>query len=99
MGNQEKHEIIGRLVSDRAHAKEELELIRTDLYFRGQALCRIGERLSHYAFSDAAIAVHEHKTSCAGDLDKISDRLTEYEQLAEQIRNYDGQLKGLGIGS
>jgi hypothetical protein len=97
MGEEEKHQIIGRLVSDRNGAKENLELIKADLHRYGSFLYTIAERAKTYDFALARSHYETYKGSFKGDLDQFGKRLSEYEALVEQVRAYNAQLKRLGI--
>lgn len=99
MSDEDKQQIIGRLVSDRSKAREELELIKADLHRIGMALYTIGERAKTYDFNLARRHYQSYGGTLKGDLENFGKRLAEYDSLAETVRQLEEQLQRLGICS
>lgn len=97
MSDKEQDEIIGRLVRECSTFTQEREVIKADLYSRGGALHRLGERLTSYAFDDAQAHLDRLSESMGSDLMVLKQKMHEYQELNKKITGLTDQLIKLGI--
>jgi len=95
MSDQERAEIILRLVQERKQLREDRELLKAELARVGVELRTIGDMLNSYAGRDALY--HLNRLNPDYDFPKLRARITDYISINERALALDESLKAAGI--
>jgi len=93
MSEDDKHVIIGRLVSEYQKIRVEREFLKAKAHGLGAEMSKLGALLEKYALSDASSQLGMSNTTFP-ELRETLSRYAEIENQGEAIRS---QLDGLGI--